>query len=124
MNDYSIRELNRDDFLKINTWRNDPSIIDNLGSPFRYVAPNIDQAWLESYFSNRSNNIRLAICHEKSGIIGAVYLLNIDWISRNAEFAIWIGEKAHQGKGVGRFFTQKVLIHAFNDMNLHRIYLT
>ena len=122
--EYYIRELNKDDFIKINAWRNDPSIIDHLGSPFRYVAPSIDQAWLESYLSNRNNNIRLAICHEDSGIVGAAYLLNINWVSRNAEFAIWIGEKAHQGKGLGRFIAHKVLTHAFNDMNLHRIYLT
>lgn len=122
---YTLRELTRNDIEKINEWRNNHDIIDNLGAPFRYISKDIDESWFSSYLNTRNNNVRLAIvsCESKS-MIGAVYLTNIDWISRAAEFAIWIGEKSEQGRGAGRYATTSVLNHAFNDLGLNRVYLT
>lgn len=124
-NEYFLRELSRNDKEIINCWRNDKDLVDLLGSPFRYIDQSVDSNWLESYFSNRANCIRLAICEASNQkIVGAVYLLSIDWISRNCELAIWIGDKQHRGRGVGKFAVNKVLEHAFSDLNLHRVYLT
>lgn len=125
MSEFYLRELCQEDHVAINRWRNDRELIGYLGSPFRYISREVDEGWLKSYFSNRSNTVRLAICERKGGaVIGAVYLLSIDWISRNCEFAIWVGEKNYQGRGVGTFATQQALRHAFRDLNLNRVYLT
>ena len=122
---YFLRELSREDMPTINSWRNSPEIIDSLGSPFRYVAKEVDDAWFSSYLGSRNSNVRLAIVDtEKEKIIGAVYLTGIDWVCRSAEFSIWIGASDSQGKGAGRFATQKTLEHAFRNMGLHRIHLT
>lgn len=122
---FYLRELSRNDRGSINSWRNDKGLIQKLGSPFRYISEEVDSAWLDSYLSNRSNCVRLAICEsDLNKIVGAVYLLSIDWISRHCEFAIWIGEKEFQGRGVGTFAAQKSLEHAFFDLNLNRVYLT
>ncbi|MCY1364512.1 Spermidine N(1)-acetyltransferase [compost metagenome] len=56
-------------------------------------------------------------------MVGAAYLLSIDWVVRDCEFAIWIGERDFQGRGVGTFATYKALEHAFLDLNLNRVYL-
>ena len=53
-----------------------------------------------------------------------VYLLNIDWISRSAEFAIQIGAAERRGSGIGHWATMEMLRHGFRDLNLQRIYLT
>ena len=54
--------------------------------------------------------------------IGNISLQGINWIDRNAEIAFLLGEKAYWGKGV-MLEAGKVLIeHAFNTLNLHRIY--
>lgn len=125
MSKFYLRELCQHDLAAINKWRNDREVTGYLGSPFRYISQEVDGAWLNSYFSSRSNTVRLAICERTSGsIMGAVYLLSIDWVSRNCEFAIWIGEKKCQGQGVGTFATQEALYHAFRDLNLNRVYLT
>lgn len=124
MKKFYLRELCKNDHVAINKWRNDREVVDFLNSPFRFVAQEVEGAWLESYLSNRANNVRLAICHEDGALIGAVYLLAIDWVTRACELAVWIGEKKFQGQGVGYFATQAILSHAFLDLNLNRVYLT
>lgn len=122
---YYLREISREDIPTINSWRNDPEIIENLGSPFRYVTKEVDDVWFSSYLGSRNSNIRLAIVEvERKKLIGATYLTGIDWVCRSAEFSIWIGASESQGKGAGRFATLGTLEHAFNNMGLHRVHLT
>ena len=124
MNIY-LKELEHTDLISINNWRNDHAIMDKLGGVYRFISTPIDQKWYESYLLNRQNNIRLSIFSENnSQLLGVVYLLNIDWIVRSAEFAICIGEIEAQGKGVGESATRLILDHAFKDLNLQRVYLT
>lgn len=54
--------------------------------------------------------------------IGNISLQNIDWISRNAEYAIIIGEKSFWGKGVAKEASDLILAHGFVALNLERIY--
>lgn len=123
--EYLLREIGRTDISKINEWRNDRDVIDFLGANFRYITKEVDESWYGAYLAGRLSAVRLAICKKESqAIVGAVYLVNIDWVNRSAEFAIWIGDKAEQGKGAGGFATANMLAHAFKDLNLHRIYLT
>ena len=123
--DIYLKELEHADLISINKWRNDHAIIDTLGGVYRFISISIDQKWYESYLVNRQNNIRLTIFSENiNQLLGVVYLLNIDWIIRSAEFAICIGEIDAQGKGAGESATRLILDHAFKDLNLKRVYLT
>jgi UDP-4-amino-4,6-dideoxy-N-acetyl-beta-L-altrosamine N-acetyltransferase len=120
-----LRELVRDDIQYINKWRSAENVIDNLGATFRYINYETDLNWFEAYLKNRHKEVRCAICKEKDGlIIGVVYLLQIDYQNRNAEFAIFIGNEEEQGKGYGKQASTMMLKHAFNDLNLHKVYLT
>jgi diamine N-acetyltransferase len=122
---YYLREISKNDVAVLNAWRADRNLIDSLGSTFRYVDKAVDEKWFEAYQSSRANAVRLAICETISdAIIGAIYLLHIDWHNRSVEFSIWIGEKLHQGKGAGLQASKLALDHAFSDLNLHRVYLT
>lgn len=122
---FFVREIARDDIKVISTWRNNREIIDSLGSPFRYVNEETDINWFNNYLANRANTVRLAICEKHNdNLIGACYLLGIDWLNRSAEFAVWIGEKSGQGQGAGYFASTAILSHAFNDLNLNRIHIT
>lgn len=122
---YYLREISREDIPTINSWRNDPEVIESLGSPFRYVTKEVDDAWFSSYLGSRNSNIRLAIVDaERKLIIGATYLTGIDWVSRSAEFSIWIGASENRGNGAGRFATLETLEHAFGNIGLHRVHLT
>lgn len=120
-----LRELSKDDIVILNKWRNDKDIVDSLGCPFRFIDVNVDHEWYQNYLRTRSSSIRLAICLKESGyMVGAVYLLNIDWLSKSCEFSIWIGDKQVQGKGIGEEATRLAIHHAFADLNINRIYLS
>ena len=121
---YRLRELERKDLAEINKWRNDPELISELGAPFRYININVDEKWFDSYMSSRNTAVRCAIVSEDDVILGLVSLVSIDNLNRSAEFHIMIGSKENQGKGIGTFAVKEMLNHAFNDLNLHRVYLT
>ncbi|HDR9801805.1 TPA: GNAT family N-acetyltransferase [Burkholderia cenocepacia] len=121
----TLRELDRADLPVLNAWRANRTLVDMLGSPFRYVNAEVDDKWFDVYLSNRHRNVRLAICgSETQQMVGVIYLLDIDWISRSAEFAIQIGDSAARGIGIGTEATRLALDHAFDDLNLHRLHLT
>ena len=65
-----LRELNELDLKIINSWRNDPELISNLGAPFRYINYEVDRRWYESYMNNRSTNVRCSIVDESDRILG------------------------------------------------------
>jgi diamine N-acetyltransferase len=124
-NEFFLRELAKGDVDVINRWRSDYELVDKLGANFRYIDKTIDEAWMAAYFNNRANNVRLAICQKGvESIVGVVYLISIDWVNRNCELAIMIGDQNCRGKGVGEFATRQALKHAFFDLNLHRVSLT
>ena len=119
-----LREITKSDLPIINKWRNDRNIVDMLGSPFRFINIETDENWFQEYQNHRDRSIRLAICDiDTNSIIGVVYLTDIDWINRTARYNIMIGETAYQNKGVGKSATDLMLEHAFNDMNLHKLWL-
>ena len=120
----ALRELERSDLPLINRWRNDPSLVAMLGGSFRHVCMAVDEKWYEHYLANRAGNVRLAITLADGTTVGAVYLVAIDWLHRDAEFAIWIGAAAARGIRVGETATRLMLDHAFADLNLHRVHLS
>jgi diamine N-acetyltransferase len=119
-----LRELTRADIGIINEWRRDKKVQSSLVSPFRYVNIETDDKWFNDYLAGgRANNVRCAICLRKTKeIVGVVYLLNIDYVSRSADVGMMIGKKELQNKGIGVFALKIMLDHAFIDLNLHRVY--
>lgn len=55
--------------------------------------------------------------------IGNVALHNINWQHRRAELRIVVGEPDMRGKGYGSEAMKLLLRHAFEKLNLHRVYL-
>lgn len=121
----SLREIQYDDLPLINRWRNDPEVIAWLGNNFLYIAREVDLAWYENYLQNRDKAKRFAIVDNQEGrVIGTTQLTGIHPINRSAEFSIVIGDRACRGKGAGQAATRELLRHGFEDLNLHRIFLT
>jgi RimJ/RimL family protein N-acetyltransferase len=118
-----LRELIREDLPILNEWRNDREVVDGLGASFAFIGPEVDAAWFNSYLASRDRNIRLAILGDSDELIGCVYLLDICWVSRSAEFAIMIGRKDYWSRGVGSLATRAMLSHAFRDRQLNRVWL-
>jgi len=123
--EYYVRELSRKDIVTLNKWRSDSKLISFLGTPYRYIDREIDEQWFDAYQSSRGNNVRLSVCEKDTDLlVSVVYLLSIDWISRNCELAIMIGDLKRRGRGIGGFSLKCALKHAFKDLGLHKVYLT
>jgi RimJ/RimL family protein N-acetyltransferase len=119
-----LREITQIDTEKTFIWRNDKEIISGLCSPFRYVNLETEEQWFLNYQNNRSSQVRLGIIDKHSNqIIGMVSLLQIDFISQTAEFALQIGDKNFWNKGIGKWATKNMIIHGFKNLNLNRISL-
>jgi diamine N-acetyltransferase len=106
-------------------WRNDPHIRDNvLGYPFP-VTEAMEADWIGAVLKDRSRTrIVLAIEDRSDGVLaGFVYLNNLDWLARNAEFGILIGARERQRRGLAREALELVAQYAFDTLNLHKIYL-
>ena len=121
---FKLRELEKKDIPAINSWRNNPELIANLGAPYRYINSIVDEKWFDAYMNNRNTQVRCAILDENDDIIGLVSLVSIDYMKQSGTFHIMIGHGNNQGKGAGTFATKEMLNHAFDNLNLHRIELS
>jgi ribosomal-protein-alanine N-acetyltransferase len=102
-------------------WLNDDEVSRNNSHA---IFPNTEQK-MKDYFIrlNNQKEVVLAIIHIETGQhIGNVSLQNINWISRNAEFAILIGNKKFWGGGYGEEAAKLIVDYGFKRLNLHRIY--
>ena len=124
MEDFYLREICVSDAKVTHTWRNDADVIEGLGSPYRFVNLQAEETWFADYQNNRATQLRLAIVNNKNEkLIGMGSLVKIDSISRSAEFSLQIGDKDFWGMGIGKWVTKSIMSHAFNHLNLNRIYL-
>jgi len=119
-----LRALDVSDLEQVYAWHNDSALYENLGGNFRFVSRTAEEEWLSHRSVYSANEVNLAICisntHEH---IGNVYLRDIDWMARRAEFHIFIGAKTYRGHGYGESAMQQVLAHGFGELGLQRIYL-
>ncbi len=70
------------------------------------------------------NEVELAIvAKEGDKVVGTTGLHCINWISRNAEFRILIGEKEFWNLGLGTEAAQLMAAYGFEMLNLHKIWL-
>ena len=76
-----------------------------------------------SRINESSTDLVLAmVVKENNRHIGNISLQNINFINRNAEFAILLGEQEYWGKGFSKEASLLIVKHGFNEFNLNRIY--
>lgn len=122
--DIYLRPLELNDHNRTWKWRNDTDITEQLAGSVFPVSPEREKEWMEEVVLSDRNQIRFGIVLEENDeLIGMVNLTHIDWINRNAEFSILIGEKKQWGKGYGKKAMTEILKFGFNERNLERIYL-
>jgi ribosomal-protein-alanine N-acetyltransferase len=81
---------------------------------------------MKAYFNSLQDmqkDIVLAIIYSDTNKhIGNISLQHINWLSRNAEFAILLGDKEFWGAGYGEEAARLIINYGFERLNLHRIY--
>lgn len=96
--------------------------------------PDIMSYWFEEAYQSKAKldemfhkyktnpHIRSFILAKGDENLGLIQLLKIDYIHRNAEFAIMI-DPAQQGNGYASIATRLAMEYAFTVLNLHKLYL-
>jgi RimJ/RimL family protein N-acetyltransferase len=118
-----IRALEKTDIDEIMKWVNDPEVTSTL--VIRYPSSRYEEEkWIEKMLEATDARNKFFALETKDGIyLGGIGLHNINWESGNAEVGIVIGKKEYWSKGYGTDAMMTLLNFAFNQMNLHRIYL-
>lgn len=118
-----LRKMSSEDASTYHEWRNDIEVM-------QFTNPSLDvftYADTENFVKSitESNNSRSYIIEdiEANKPIGVTSLINIDYGNRNAECIIDIGDKNYWSKGFGKEAFRLLLDFAFNELNLHKVYL-
>lgn len=120
-----LRAIEREDLPRFVTWMNDPEVRQGLNLIYPLSMAQ-EERWFEQMLQRHPAEQVLGIEVEIGGVwtlIGTCGLHNVDWVNRQAELGISIGDKAFWNRGYGRRAVRLLLRHAFNTLNLNRIYL-
>jgi len=124
-----LRGLDMSDLDRMHAWHNDRELYEMHGGPFRFISRQATQTWLEQktgYAANgpTATEVNLAMCVRGTDKhVGNIYLHQINWISRNAELRIFIGDPAERSKGYGKSAIRQLLSYAFRDLGLVKVHL-
>ena len=106
-------------------WDNDFSVSIMSGDPLRPVTREAIEADFERHSKEEQHRAVDFVIYEYTTmrLIGITGLRYINFIHRNAEFSIYIGERDCWGKGYGTETTILVLDYGFTILGLHNIIL-
>lgn len=118
-NQVSIRLFTADDVARKVEWINNPENNQYL----HYEIPlSYDKTY--QWFLGKNNEVRMDCVIEYGGVpVGLIGLLAIDKVSRKAEFYISMGDTGCKRKGIATAATQLLLKHAFEELDLNKVYL-
>jgi diamine N-acetyltransferase len=105
-------ELERGDLAALNRLPNDLEIIRHLGAKHS-ISPEADAHWFDTYFAAQEPALPLAISDA-----------DVHRVRRFAEFSVFIREPEHWSWRHTTEAARIVLSRAFDDLDLHPLYLT
>jgi RimJ/RimL family protein N-acetyltransferase len=119
-----LRALRLEDAAVTWAWRNQDDIRDQYsGHPFP-VNYEMERSWLERIAcSNIPTTVFGIEVVSSQKLIGMTVLRDINLISREAEFAMLIGDKEERRKGYGAEALRLTLDFAFQQLGLNRVFL-
>jgi RimJ/RimL family protein N-acetyltransferase len=121
-----LRDLQESDVDGMLEWMHDPE----TKKWFRYPMEKQTKADVLSFIqkarktdkSEQGVSIHLAVADENDEYLGTISLKNIDYTSRNAEYAISI-RQCTKGTGAAYKATKMLLAYAFDTLDLEKVYL-
>lgn len=119
-----LRAMEPDDLEDALRWVNDREVTFWLTS-LRYPMSRKDEkAWIDDAPTNSfAEGVQLAIETKDGNHIGSINLHGTNSEDRKAGLGIMIGEKDHWSNGYGTDAMLTLLKLAFDEMNLHRVWL-
>lgn len=119
----TLRKVTEEDTEIYHSWRNNTEVMKST-SPTLDQYTKADTASFIQMISGATDAKSYMIeLNETAQPIGIISLIHIDYKNRNAECVIDLGEADQWGKGFGKEAMQLLLSYAFEELNLHKVYL-
>ncbi|HEX8411693.1 MAG TPA: GNAT family protein [Thermoanaerobaculia bacterium] len=118
-----LRAFERDDAERCYRWMNDPNIVRTLKTRYPIAFQN-EIEWLDRAMHVSVNDSERHFAIEKKddrSHIGNASIHDIEWVSRTAEFGLFIGEPSAWNKGFGSDAIRTLVRFAFDEMNLRKL---
>jgi UDP-4-amino-4,6-dideoxy-N-acetyl-beta-L-altrosamine N-acetyltransferase len=118
-----LRPLEMDDIDSFILWLNDEEVRQYLMriSPLNRIR---EKEFIENLYKDDREMVLGIVLKENDQLIGNIALTHISIPYRQASLGIFIGDKSCWSKGYGTEALNLMLGHGFNQLNLHRIFLT
>ena len=117
----SLAPLREADVDKLFGWINDRDEV-LLGAAYRPVHESAHREWIKETVRRPDTVIFAIRAAPDERLVGYVQLVGIDPRARSAELRIRIGDRDARGQGVGLEAGGLILRHAFEDLNLERVW--
>ncbi|MBQ3013617.1 MAG: GNAT family N-acetyltransferase [Clostridia bacterium] len=110
-----------DDTNDIVRWRNSADVKSNLFSQAELT--------VEQHTNYFKSNVETGKCHQfiivaDERSVGTAFLKNIDYLTKTAEFGIFIGESFARGRGYAAPVTEMIVDYGFDKLCLEKITLS
>jgi len=118
-----LRGIMKGDSPLIYRWVNQEELRPLTGTLYP-VSEYEHEGWIQKQVTSGDRKLFAICCVETNYVIGTIGLRNFDWINRNAELFISIGEtEGYTSKGYGCDAVKTFVKYCFEHINLHKIYL-
>ncbi|MCI8484018.1 MAG: GNAT family N-acetyltransferase [Lachnospiraceae bacterium] len=116
-----LRPIVSSDLALLNKWKNQEETYQYLGGGFLPVSVDIQKNWMEEMMDTTGSSKRFMIETSSHQAVGMAGLYGINWIHRNCELGIFLGEKEARGKGMGKDVIDVLERFALDFCNLRKI---
>ncbi len=118
-----LRPVEMEDVNNYVMWLNDEEVRQFLSriTPFNSIR---EKEWVENLYKDDKSIILGIVVKESDKLIGNIGIHGISIPNRHAVLGIFIGDKSCWSKGYGTEALNLMLAHGFDQLSLHRIYLS
>jgi RimJ/RimL family protein N-acetyltransferase len=116
-----LRPLDRCHLEATRSWANDQELARLLDRAWP-VTDVEHERWFAALPSNPDCSFHAVETVPDGRHVGNVWLHGIDWRHRKAEVRIVLGDRSGTGRGLGPEALQLICRHAFERLNLHKVY--
>ncbi|MEE3487306.1 MAG: GNAT family N-acetyltransferase [Bulleidia sp.] len=118
-NSITLRPMTLDDTDLIVAWRNKPSVLKYFLDQ-RLITPESHMAYYRSRIETGQVKQWIIIDNDKE--IGTVFLRDIDYQTKSAEYGVFIGEDEYRSHGIGSYLAAYTAKYAFDEMGLETVF--